>query len=377
MRKYILFLTAILLLGTACTNGEKSKKERERKIPTYTIGLNLPLTGSASYLAEEFRKGFELSFDHFNDSSRRLIIEVLYEDNKFNPKDAVTICKKFIDINKVDIYIAGYTPIIQATIGIVNRSEIPSLMTMSSSELIAAPYEWAFRDFALESNSMPLIASYAYSGMGHDKGTWLVVNDDMGLDALKYFSNSFVESGGSMLEGEVFENTETDLRNKINKLLDHQPGFIVVVGRGSAMINALRQIREKAPDLPLFCSMTVENEQVWNALGDKADNIYFPQTYVDRGSRMYKKVSERFILKHGYEMNWLNIFGVSTASYLIHGLKKTKGDKEALKEFLRNLDVQSIRGRLVMNENSDVIIPHIVYVRSGGQSLPVNWQGVE
>ena len=92
---------------------------------------------------------------------------------------------------------------------------------------------------------------------------------------------------------------------------------------------------------------------------------------------MYQKVSEKFILKYGHEMNWLNIFGTSTASYLIHALKKTKGDKEALKEFLRNLDVQSIRGRLVMNENSDVIVPHLVYVRSGGQSIPVNNEGTE
>jgi ABC-type branched-subunit amino acid transport system substrate-binding protein len=366
-------IPALLLTGLlfSCEQTEKKKKSgKTLPVPEYTIGVNLPLTGNGSYFAEEVKKGLDLSFGFVNDSSRRMSIKVLYEDNMMNPRDAVGITKKFLEIEKVDLLIMGYTPLIQATIGLVNDHRVPALVTLSSVEDIAAPYEWVFRDFEMESRMMPMMAEYAFDELGLRSGSWLVVNDDMGRDVVRYFSESFEALGGNMMEGEVFEPTETGLRNKVSKVLARDPGFVIVIGRGSALINACRQIRERMPELPLFSNNTVDNDDVWQALGPAGNNIWFPRPFTDRSGKRYNRINEQFVARYGHEMNWLNVYGISIANYLVRGLQASGGEPEKMKEYLRTLRVESIRGLLVMGENSDVLIPHEVYRRKNGESIP-------
>ncbi|MCK4568770.1 MAG: ABC transporter substrate-binding protein [Bacteroidales bacterium] len=372
MRKVLFLILVFTVFIIGCNEpGNKKRTKREREAPTYTIGINLSLSGNGSYFTEEVKKGLELSFDYINNESERMIINAIYDDNKLNPKDAVTITKKFLEIDDVDLIISGYTPIIQATIGLVDQHGVPMLVTLSSVEEIAKPYKWAFRDFELESVIMPLMASYAYSGLEMRKGSWLVINDDMGADAVKFFSEKFAEEGGEMIKGEVFEASEMDLRNKINKVMANDPDFIIVIGRGSAMINACRQIRERDREIPILSNNTVDNDIVWEALGGNESNIWFPRPYTDLESIRYRKVNERFKEKYGHEMNWLNIYGVSIANYLTQGLRKSGGDKESMRNYLMTLNVPSLRGMLVMNESSDVNIPHEIFRRLDGKSIAV------
>ncbi len=373
MRKSFALILMLSVFTFACNETVQEKKsKRDREIPNYTIGINLPLTGNGSYFAEELRKGLDLSFNYYDKQFDHKALHVIYEDNKLNPKDAVSITKRFLEIDEVDLIISGYTPIIQATIGLIEQHEVPALLTLSSAEYIANPYDWAFRDFELESDNMPMMATYGYSRLNVKRGSWLVVNDDMGSDAVRFFSEQFVEEGGTMMAGEVFESSDMDLRNKINKIMNGDPEFIIVIGRGSAMINACRQIRERDHDIFIFSNNTIDNDMVWNALGGFSDNIYFPRPYIDFNSKLYKTANEEFQMKYDYDMNWLNVYGMSIARYLIKGLKETKGDKEALREYLKTLDIQSIRGQLIMNEYSDVITPHLVFRRNDGRSIPAN-----
>ncbi len=369
MRKTPILILILAAFLFSCSENESRKRKKEREIPTYRIGVNLPLTGNGSYFAEEFKKGMDLAMEHVGDSSGKIRIEAIYEDNKLNPKDAVTITKKFIEIDDVDLVVTGYTPIIQATVGLLEREGIPTLLTLSSAANIAATHKWAFRDFELESEIMPLLASYAYTSLDLRRGSWLVVNDDMGKDAVEFFSERFIELGGVMPGGEVFEPSELDLRNKINKVMDNDPDFVVLAGRGSAMINAIRQIRERAPELPIICNNTVDNEMVWTALGEDGDFIWYPRPYIDFSARLYNKANERFKAKYGEDMNWLNVYGMTVVAYLVKGLHSSEGDRDVMREYLRTLDVPSIRGRLVMNENSDVNVPHVLYTRMNGQSM--------
>jgi ABC-type branched-subunit amino acid transport system substrate-binding protein len=368
----IILLFLIVMAAPSCHQPEKKSKTKDTpEIPVYRIGVNLSLTGNGSYFAEEFKKGLDLTFDYLSKQPGKFNIEVIYEDNKLNPKDAVSITKKFIEIDEVDLIISGYTPIIQATIGIVNDHQLPFLVTLSSVENIASPYEWAYRDFGVESETIPFLADYAYSGLKLRKGSWLVINDDMGHDVVRYFSAKFTELGGKMAVGEVFEASEMDLRNKINKVIDKNPEFVIVIGRGAAMINACRQIREQDMDIPILSNNAIDNANVWDALGIAANNFWFTRPYADQESPRYIKTNEMFRSLYGYDINWLNMYGISIANYLSRGLKKTGGDKEKMKEYLKNLNFKSIRGELIMDEKHDVKVPHMICQRKDGVSVSV------
>jgi len=286
MRKVIALILISVFIICACNQSKyQNRSKKDRGIPSYTVGINLPLTGNGSYFAGEFKKGLDLAFEFTNKPSAEISINLVYEDNKLNPRDAVSITKKFLEIDDVDLIISGYTPIIQAIIGLSDQAEVPMLLSLSSAEKIANPYKWAFRDFELESEIMPMMASFTISQLGLEQGSSLVINDDMGVDAVHFFSVEFLKRGGRMLDGEVFEATDMDLRNKISKVMSENPDFIIVAGRGSAMINALRQIREYSSDIPIISNNTVDNTMVWEALKENGNNIWFPRPFTDYESK--------------------------------------------------------------------------------------------
>lgn len=362
----VIALLMFALIVSCNTSNKEQKKKDVKTISSYKIGVNLPLSGNGSYMASEMKKGMDLSFDFMNNEAKRVSLDVIYEDNKLNPKDAVSISRKLLEVDEVDLMLCGYTPIIQATIGLVNDYQVPMLATLTSAEGIVAPYEWAFRDFEMESENMPLLANYAYTNMDLRQGSWLVVNDDMGHDAVMFFSETFNALGGTMLDGSTFENSDMDFRNKINKIMAGNPEFIIVIGRGSSLINACRQIRERYPELPILGNNTLDNDMVWDALGTGGNYFWFPRPYADLESQKYERVNERFKERYGQDINWVNVYGVSIANYLARGLKQSGGDKEAMRQYLQTLNYQSIRGLLIMNKNRDVSNSHVICNRMNG-----------
>lgn len=336
------------------------------------IGINITLSGNAANLGMEMKKGIDLAINLYNDSCSRNPVRLIYEDNQLSARQAVSITKKFIYVDNVDLIISGYTPIIIATEDIVNASGIPLLTTLTSAEGITDNRPWVFRDFILESNYMPLMADYSYNIADYRKGTSLVINDNFGLDAKKYFNVAFKEYGGSMLGGEVFDVSDMDHRTKINKILSENPDFVLVVGRGSAMINACRQIKEVDADMPILSTISINNRNIWKGLGKSGDGIVFAEITVDKNSQEYINANLRYENINGYPLNWINIYGYTIGKYLC-GIFYTYGNnKDSIASALNRLNVSSIRGKLIMNSKREVITPLLVYKHVDGKNIPVN-----
>ncbi len=368
--RHFLFLIITIFTFISCNQNRSEDSDRSSSsAETFNVGVSLTLTGPASNWGNELRKGLEFGFNSQNQKSDGPKINVQFEDNKFNPKEAVSIARKFTELDKMDLVIAGYTPIVRATTKIINQKQIPMVATLTSASNIASELEWIFRDFVLESTYMPVLAEFAYNKENFHHGAYLVINDDFGLDARHFFIERFMELGGLSINGEVFETTDLDMRNKVNKLLAMDPEFILLVGRGSAMINACRQIREVSKDIRIYSSSSINNKTIWQGLGSAGDGIVFPTIAVDEDTPGFIEVNEAFKSIYQQDMNWVNTYGYTIANYLTDGFTKAGKDKEALKSYLKNLDFISLRGHLLMNENSDVITPVDLYKRENGYSI--------
>lgn len=358
-KKPILLLLIICILVSCSTISDKESD-------VISIGVNLPLSGKASYFGVEFKNGLLLAIDEYNDTCTRNSINLLISDNQYNARQAVSIAHKFINVDNVDIIIAGYTPIVKAVRDIVNSASVPMLASITSSGRINEGLDWIFRDFVLESESMPVLADYAYYIASYRFGTSMVINDDFGLDAKDYFETAFTDMGGTMSDGEVFEASEMDHRTKINKLLADNPEFVLVIGRGAAMINACRQIKETDPEIPILTTESMNMEYIWNGLGDAGEGIVFSEIAVNKESDEYRKINTRSEEIYGKELNWVSIYGYTIGKYLADIIYEKGSDREKIRNALKNLNVGSIRGHIIMNKDREVITPLIVKKRENG-----------
>ena len=80
-----------------------SKNTQKAGGETIRIGVLLPLSGPVAYIGENMQKGFESALSEINKNKN--VFELIYEDNKNNPADAVTGAKKLVELDNVDILI--------------------------------------------------------------------------------------------------------------------------------------------------------------------------------------------------------------------------------------------------------------------------------
>lgn len=353
MRIYLLLLISLTLLTSSCNiRNPESFENTDCK-----IGVNLTLSGNAASWGIELKKGIDLAVQLYNDTCTKNAIQLIYEDNQLKARQAVSITKKLIEVDEVDIIISGYTPIIKATKDITNKFEVPLIATLTSSEGITNDLPWVFRDFVLESAYMPLIANYLIENTDYRTGTSLVINDDFGLDSKIYFTQAFEEKGGEMLSGELFAASELDHRTKVNKLLSENPDFILVVGRGSALINACRQINELDPGIQIISSVSINDSNIWNGLGSASEGLIYAEIETKTDSPEFIIANKLHYKNYNYQLNWVNIFGYSIGKYVCEILYNNGKNKKGIQQSLLNLNTQSIRGQLIMSDDREIISP--------------------
>ena len=373
MRKFIFLYTWLFLIfGIISCNPYSGKNEEGGQVEkTFLVGANLTLTGNAAHWGVQLRDGLEYGFGKAEDLLDSGKVILIAEDNQLNTREAVSIAKRFTDVDRADLMISAYTPVVKSIISIAEQKGIPMLATLTSATEVAKGKNWVFRDFTPETINMPMIAQYAFNKEGFRKGAWLVVNDDFGRDAMQYFEQSFTGLGGTFSNGEYFETSDLDLRNKVEKILASEPEFILLIGRGSAMINACRQIRETEKDMRIYSAAGIDNDRIWQGLGPDANGIVYGRIVYDTRSAEFMRINEDFKSVYGYDMTWVNIYGYSIAHYVTAGFASAGKDKNKLRDYFKTLDHQSIRGRLVMDENSDVLTPVQLYIMEDGISRPV------
>jgi branched-chain amino acid transport system substrate-binding protein len=93
-KSIFIILMGVILIGSLVLINGCAKKEPE----TIKIGAILPLTGTAAEFGEDEQRGILLALEDINSKGgvNGHKIEVIFEDSKTEPKEAVTIFNKFL-----------------------------------------------------------------------------------------------------------------------------------------------------------------------------------------------------------------------------------------------------------------------------------------
>ncbi|GHT41063.1 hypothetical protein FACS189443_2310 [Planctomycetales bacterium] len=98
---------------------------------TFKVGVELPLSGDAAQYGAAMKNGIDLAY---SESPIKSDIQLLYEDDRGDPKTSTSIVTKFVSNNKVDVIIGGAMSSIAASI-------IP--ITSKHKTVVISPYATA------------------------------------------------------------------------------------------------------------------------------------------------------------------------------------------------------------------------------------------
>ncbi|MES2534741.1 MAG: ABC transporter substrate-binding protein [Pseudomonadota bacterium] len=251
----------------------------------YKIGISAGLTGYAATVDRSWSDGVKLAADAINAkggiNGRKL--EVIVEDNRSEPQEAVIVYRKMMTSDKVNIFLSGCVSAGNfAAASAVARAQIPmilcSILPPKEDEL-----KWAFSTlpparFEVERRLEYLRDNTQIRKIGvlHDPSPYANLQKTVAEKAAATY-------GIQIVGVEQYKTDDPDLSVQIGKMNSAGAGAILKIGLGGTTLTAAKNIKQLGLSTLLLTSLEDLNvfKPVADVLGDKFFFVAAPAQVVE------------------------------------------------------------------------------------------------
>ena len=188
---------------------------------TIKIGVTQPLTGAFAASGNYVAQGAKIAEEEINKAGGVLgkKLQLLIEDNKSNPTEAVATAEKLINSDKVPVLMGAWSSTL--TLAVMPKLEeykVPMLVeTSSSGKITTSGNPYIFRISPTSEMEAKAFAPL-FKKMNIKKADFLATNNDFGLGASKEFSQAAKDNGVEVGVMETMDPKATDFSAQLAKI---------------------------------------------------------------------------------------------------------------------------------------------------------------
>jgi branched-chain amino acid transport system substrate-binding protein len=247
------------------------------------LGAVLPLTGPAAQYGKYAREGIELAVSEINESNgiRGRHLEVVFDDSKAEPKEAVTIANRLISVDRVPVILCLTTSETSA-IAPICESKKTVLLTGTVAPDAADLGEYVFRNasnLATDAETVMRLCQdlklrrLAVVGLNIDAHLWVE----------NFVRRRLPEFGGQVVAVENGNRGDTDFRTQLTKVKAARPDALYVLGYAE-IAYILKQARELGIAARIFGDPSMESPEVVQIARNAADGVIYTRAAFDPSS---------------------------------------------------------------------------------------------
>lgn len=250
----------------------------------YKIGMSAGLTGYAATVDRAWRDGVEVAVDALNAEGGILgrKVQVIVEDNRSEPQEAVTAYRKMISSDNVNVFASGCVSAGNfAAAPLVMRAETPMVLC---SILPQQPDQvrWAFTTippprFEVETRLDYLKNRTAIKKIGvlHDPSPYANAQSAAA-------EKEAADYGLEIVGNEQYKTDDADLSVQIQKMYSAGARAIIKIGLGGTTLTAANNIKQLGLDMIMLTSL--EDIAVFRPVADVLGDKFF---FVASPSQVY------------------------------------------------------------------------------------------
>lgn len=255
----------------------------------YKIGVSAGLTGYAATVDRAWRDGVELAAAALNAKGGVMgrKIQVVVEDNRSEPQEAVTVYRKMLSSDKVDVFVSGCVSAGNfAAAGLLQRAKVP-MMLCSILPTQAEHLVWAF-------STLPPAGFEVDKRLEYLKEKTQIRKIAVLHDPTPYanLQKSVAERNAAKFGLEVvsvdqYKQDDADLSVQISKARSAGAGAILKIGLGGTTLTAAKNIKQLGADMLLLTSL--EDLAVFGPVAEVLGDKFF---FVASPSQVYEALPE-------------------------------------------------------------------------------------
>jgi branched-chain amino acid transport system substrate-binding protein len=364
----LIFSLILILLGNFFLGCKKEPK-------VIKIGAILPLTGKAAKYGQYIKQGLELALEEINSeggiNGRKL--EIIYEDDQADPKQAASAMSKLAEINKVPIVFGSWaSSCVLAQAPIAERTKTV-IMAEAISPQIRDAGDYVFRIQPDARYYLKQLVPFVFDTLKIKKIAILYINNDFGVDQAKVFKETFENLGGKIVYESGFPPGTSDFRGEINKIKNLSPEGIFIPAYTEIAV-FLKQAQEAGLKSQFIASVPFENPEIVALAKEAAEKVIYPYHYGSEGTNELDiKFRKKYIEKYGYEPDGFAALAYDGLKIIAHVLKKVGPNSERIKnELYKVKEFPGVTGPTTFDDHGDVIKPIVIKTVVNGKFINFN-----
>jgi len=310
-----LFLIAFSLLFTKQAHSQEKIK----------IGVIAPLSGSISTVGETLKNSVMLADISLDNND---LVEFIFEDDSFSPKNSVTAARKLISQDKVSGIIIFGSSTSLAVAPIAETEKIPTI-AMALSEKVALSREYTFRLFFIVDDLAELAAKEAVKLNYQSLAIVTTTQDGMLAMRDKFLTTNKIK----LLLNEEVAPEETDFRSTASKIARLNPSAVFLALLPPQPSSFSKQLRQLGYKGELFSGPQIQSLSEVAASNGALQQTWFVTQNDHTAKEFYNNYKQKFgDVSHpdgiyGYEAARLFINGASNKDifYYLSNLKEFHG----------------------------------------------------
>jgi len=340
------------------------------------IGNLNSYTGGIAYAAENNLNGMNLYFDSINWTVAGRKIEIIKEDDQFNPQRGLQKAKKLVESDNVDLLLGVQASnVALAVLNYMKQQKAFYVVSGAGTDAITWDrYPYLFRTSISTYQLSTPMANYIYDNLGKEIVT--TASDYAGgRDVMAQFKRPYLARGGKVLKEIWPPLNTTDYSPYLTDIKSINPPVTYDFMPGADAVRFIQQysefgLKEKMP----LTGFTIIDSQTVSALGKAAVGVISALTYVDTvDNPESKEFAANFKAKYKISPDLFADYGYVAAKALGEALKMTGGDasnKDKLAEAMSKVKFNAPRGPFRMdpathNPIQDIYICQVIDSGSG------------
>jgi branched-chain amino acid transport system substrate-binding protein len=338
---------AVLALGMAATAFAQEP---------IRIGVTQPLTGAFAASGNYVAQGAKIAEDAINAQGGVLgrRIQLIIEDNKSNPTEAVATAEKLIAKDKVPVMMGAWSSTLTlAVMPKLMEYGVPMLVETSSSGKITTsgnPYIFRISPTSeMEARAFqPMVKAFNIR-----KADFLATNNDFGLGASQEFSSMLKKEGVQVGVMETMDPKATDFSAQLAKIKNSGSDTLFVTTAVEQITLILKQAKEQQVKARLITTGGSNSpDQLIQQAGEAANGSYHLVFFTPWFPEAVKNpdLAKRFVAewqKRGHHVGGLTegFRGWDGVHTIVEAIKAAgKPDAKAIQAALWNVKVKGING---------------------------------
>jgi len=295
------------------------------------IGVALPLTGDAAVYGKALKNGIELALEEHLQSGG-FPVTLVYEDDQYAPKMAVSAIQKLIQVDKVPAIIGGAgSTTAEPVIPICDKNKVVLISPCATAPSLSGASPYFFRLWPSDNYDGTVMADTAYGKLGIRKVAILYVNAPYGLGITRVFTERFESLGGKVSIAEAYAQGATDFRAQLTKIKDDGAEWVFVPGYVKELTNVLKQAVELGLKVKFLGVNSMYDPKLLEVAGKAADGAVFSVPTYDAASDdpIIKKFVIAYKAKYGSDPDAFAATGYDAMRVIIESIRSGGGNSSA------------------------------------------------